>query len=251
LRELFRHSINRETLHVPIAQETALYLGKTIALIIPARNEALTLPCVLKAVPEEVDRVVVVDNGSTDDTHRVAEKHCAQVVSEPRKGYGRACLAGLSAQEADPPDIVAFADADGSDDLSRLIEFIDLVANEEADLALARRVPVEPKALTHQQRFGNWLATRLIRLFWGHDYKDLGPMRAITWDGLQRLNMADTSYGWTVEMQVKALQKGLRATELPVPYLRRKAGRSKVSGTLVGSLLAGVKILRVIFREIR
>jgi hypothetical protein len=227
-----------------------LYRGKAIALIIPARNEVLTLPGVLAAVPGEVDRILVVDNGSTDDTSQIAKKCGAQVVSEPRKGYGRACLAGISAHEEDPPDIVAFADADGSDDISRLSEFIELLANEEADLVLARRIPVEPGAMSFQQRLGNWLATRLIRVFWGYDYKDLGPMRAITWKGLRKLNMADTDYGWTVEMQVKALQMGLNARELPVAYQRRKGGRSKVSGTLAGSLRAGAKILRVIFHEI-
>lgn len=227
-----------------------MYRSKTVALIIPARNEALSLPYVLKAIPKVVDRIVVVDNGSTDDTSQVAKKYGAQVVSEPRAGYGRACLAGLAAQEACPPDIVAFADADGSDDPSRLFALIELLVNEEADLVLARRIPIEPGALSPQQRFGNWLATGLIRFLWGHDYKDLGPMRAITWNGLRRLNMSDPDYGWTVEMQVKALRQGLRAKELSIPYRRRKAGRSKVSGALVGSLHAGVKIMWVIFREI-
>ena len=227
-----------------------MYPGKVTALIIPARNEALTLPGVLAAVPAEVDHVLVVDNGSTDDTPRIARKCGAKVVSEPRKGYGRACLAGISAYESDPPDIVAFADADGSDDISRLSEFIGLLAKGEADLVLSRRIPVESGAMTFQQRFGNWLATRLIRFLWGHEYKDLGPMRAITWNGLRKLNMADADFGWTVEMQVKALKIGLNVRELPVVYLKRKGGRSKVSGTLVGSLRAGLKILKVIFQEI-
>ena len=227
-----------------------MYRSKTVALIIPARNEALTLPYVLQAIPKEVDRILVVDNGSTDDTPRVAKECGAEVVSEPRAGYGRACLAGLAAQEPDPPDIVAFADADGSDDLRRLFELLDPLVDRQAELALAMRIPVEPEALSLQQRFGNWLATRLILLFWGHNYKDLGPMRAITWNGLKRLGMRDTNFGWTIEMQVKALKKGLRIKEIPIPYLRRKAGQSKVSGTLAGSLRAGTKILWIIGREI-
>lgn len=227
-----------------------MYRTKTIALVIPARNEAPTLPGVFRTIPAEVDRILVVDNGSIDDTARVAEEHGAKVVSEPKAGYGRACLAGLAALEVDPPDIVAFGDADGSDDLSRLFELLDPLVNEQAELALAMRIPVEPQALSLQQRFGNRLATRLIRFFWGHDYRDLGPMRAITWEGLKQLEMSDPNYGWTIEMQIRALQEGLRVKEFPIPYLRRKAGRSKVSGTVVGSFRAGGKILWIIGREI-
>jgi len=227
-----------------------MYRSKRVALVIPARNEARALPGVFRTVPFEVDRILIVDNGSSDDTARVAEEHGAEVVSEPIAGYGRACLAGLAALAAEPPDIVAFGDADGSDDLSRLFELLDPLVDEEVELALAMRIPIEAGALNFQQRFGNWLTTRLIRLFWNHDYRDLGPMRAITWEGLEKLEMSDQSFGWTVEMQVRALQMGLRAKEFPVSYLRRKAGRSKVSGTLAGSFRAGVKILWVIGREV-
>ncbi|MFZ2444821.1 MAG: glycosyltransferase family 2 protein [Syntrophobacteraceae bacterium] len=227
-----------------------MYRSKTVTLIIPARNEALALPDVLRTVPAEVSRVLVVDNGSTDDTARVARQHGARVVSEPRAGYGRACLAGLAAQRSDPSDIVAFADGDGSDDLSRLFELLDPLVDGEAELTLAMRIPVDPAAMSVQQRFGNWLATRLIRLFWGHEYRDLGPMRAITWIALQELGMRDPNYGWTVEMQIRALKKGLRARELPIPYGKRKAGRSKVSRSLTGSIRAGAKILWIIGREI-
>jgi glycosyltransferase involved in cell wall biosynthesis len=215
----------------------------------PARNEALSLPSVLRSVPREMDRVIVADNGSTDNTAQIARAAGAQVVAEPRPGYGRACLAALAAMEISPPDIVAFADADGSDDLSRLPELIDPLTTGEADFTLERRIPVEANALSLQQRLGNWLATRLVRFLWGYAYQDLGPMRAITWSALRRLDMNDPNYGWTIEMQVRALQHGLRVMELPVPYRSRKAGRSKVSGTITGSLRAGAKILSIIGHE--
>jgi hypothetical protein len=215
----------------------------------PARNEAAALPFVFEMVPAEVDRIIVVDNGSTDSTARVARERGGEVVAEQRPGYGRACLAGLAVLEKSPPHVVAFADADGSDDLSRLGDLIDSIARGEADLALGKRVPKDADALSLQQRFGNWLATRLIRLFWKHDYADLGPMRAISWRALRKLRMEDLDYGWTVEMQVKAVKMGLRIREIPLPYYPRAAGRSKVSGTLNGTVRAGIKILWVIGRE--
>lgn len=226
-----------------------MYGNKSVVLIIPARNEAAALPSVLRAVPDGIDHIIVADNGSTDDTGRLAGDFGAQVAVEPAPGYGRACLAALAALAADPPHIVAFADADGSDDLSYLPQLIQPLTVGEADFSLANRVPVEPKALSLLQRLGNVLSTKLIYLFWGHKFQDLGPMRAITWKALQGLAMSDPDYGWTVEMQVKAVQRRLKIMEIPVPYRRRKAGRSKVSGTLTGSFRAGVKILWIIGRE--
>lgn len=226
-----------------------MYRGKTIALILPARNEALALPAVLAGVPSFVDRVVVADNGSTDGTAQIARDRGAEVVCEPRPGYGRACLAGIVLLREEPPDIVVFADADGSDDLAHLPALLAPLAGGEAELILARRVPCEPAALTRQQRFGNRLATFLIRLLWGHRYRDLGPMRAISWDHLELLGMRDRGFGWTVEMQIRALKAGLRVKELSLPYRRRGGGRSKISGTLGGSLRAGAKILWVVGRE--
>lgn len=226
-----------------------MYQGKTIGLILPARNEAIALPGVLKNVPPEVDHILVIDNGSTDSTPQVARGCGAQVVSEPKPGYGRACLAGIAALKVNPPDVVAFADADGSDDLSQLLDLLTPVVNEEADMVIGSRIPAESHAMSIQQRSGNWLATNLIRLIWGHRYKDLGPLRAINWVSLLKMEMRDLNYGWTVEMQIKALKTGLRIKERPVLYCRRAGGRSKVSGTLSGTMRAGIKILWVIGRE--
>ncbi len=221
-----------------------------IALIIPARNEELSLPGVLSNVPHEIKRVVVVDNGSTDATAQVAAEFGARVVPEPVAGYGRACLAGLASLRDDPPDIVAFVDADGSDELSRLVDLIAPVASGEADLVLGLRIPVVSAALSFQQRFGHLLATGLIRLFWKHRFRDLGPMRVIRWLDLERLAMSDQAFGWTVEMQVRALKQGLRIREIDVPYHKRTAGKSKISRTITGTVKAGSTILWVIGREV-
>lgn len=221
-----------------------------IALIIPARNEELSLPGVLRNLPPVITRVVVVDNGSTDSTARVAAEYGAQVVSEPVAGYGRACLTGLAALRDDPPEIVAFVDADGSDELSRLPDLIAPVAAGERDLVLGWRIPVESKALSFQQRFGHWLATGLIRLFWKHCYCDLGPMRVIRWPSLEKLAMSDQAFGWTVEMQIRAIKHGLRIREIEVPYHRRSAGKSKISRTFSGTFKAGITIIWIVGREV-
>lgn len=221
-----------------------------IALIIPARNEELSLPGVLGQVPSGITRVVVVDNGSTDATARVAAGFAARVVAEPVAGYGRACLAGLAALRDNPPDLVAFVDADGSDELSRLSDLIAPVAAGERDFVLGRRIPAVRAALSFQQRFGHWLATGLIRFFWRHRYRDLGPMRVISWAALERLAMSDQAFGWTVEMQVRAVKCGLRIEEIDVPYHQRSAGKSKISRTLSGTVKAGSTILWVIGREL-
>lgn len=221
-----------------------------IALIIPARNEALSLLEVLRRVPPEVNTVVVVDNGSTDETADVAREWGARVVREEYPGYGSACLAGLAFLTDKPPDIVAFADGDGSDGVQNLSALLQpLIAGDE-HLALALRVPASSRAFTFQQRFGNGLAVRLIRLFWGYRYHDLGPMRAITWQALNQLHMADRNFGWTIEMQIKALKARLRVVEIALPYYSRIAGRSKISRTLTGVIQAGTKILGVILLEL-
>lgn len=221
-----------------------------IALIIPARNEEGALPTVLGRVPAVVSRIVVVDNGSTDKTAEVALANGAEVVHEPVPGYGSACLAGIAALEDNPPAMVAFADADGSDGVENLEVLLEPLLNGEADLALARRVTVASRAMSIQQRFGNWLATCLISRIWGHDYQDLGPMRVIAWQALRELNMGDRDFGWTVEMQIRAVKAGHRVVEKPLPYHVRIAGESKISRTLSGVLRAGAKILWVIAREL-
>jgi glycosyltransferase involved in cell wall biosynthesis len=220
------------------------------ALIIPARNEALSIPAVLSKVPDSVDKVIVVDNGSTDDTGNVARAHGAEVVFEPSLGYGSACLAGIAALAVDPPRIVAFADGDGSDGVENLSILLQPLLDGKADLALARRVPDARQALSLQQRFGNGLATRLIRLFWGVEYHDLGPMRAVSWEALMAMHMTDRDFGWTVEMQIKAIRANLRVVEYPLPYHVRIAGQSKISRTLTGVFHAGSKIIWVIGREL-
>jgi len=226
-----------------------MYHGKSIALLIPARNEALSLPAVLRAVPPEIDRMVVMDNGSTDNTKLIAQEHGAVVVEVPQAGYGRACLAGIAFLSGDPPDIVAFADGDGSDDVSRLLELLDPITAGTVDLVIEKRVPVHLEAISPQQRFGNYLATKLIRLIWQYRFTDLGPMRAISWEALHGLNMRDRNFGWTIEMQIKAIKAGLAIIECPLPYRNRIAGQSKISRSCKGTMLAGIKILWVIFRE--
>ncbi len=221
-----------------------------IAVVIPARNEELALPGVLRGLPPEISRVVVVDNGSTDGTAKVAGACGAEVVTEPIAGYGRACLAGLAALSGDPPDIVAFVDADGSDDLACLPVLIAPVADGEQDLVLGERIPSVRQALSLQQRFGHLLATTLIRLIWNHRFADLGPMRVIRWSSLERLDMSDRDFGWTVEMQIRAVKRGLKIREIRVPYYRRRAGKSKISRTITGTFRAGTTILRVIGREL-
>lgn len=219
----------------------------SIAVLIPALDEAEALPRVLAEIPDELDPlVVVVDNGSTDDTAAVARRHGAEVVDEPRRGYGTACQAGL-AHLARPggasPDVVVILDADHSDFPGDMTALVAPILSGEADLVCGSRVErAEPGALPPHVRWGNGLATALIRLLHGHDYRDLGPFRALRWEALERLELRDPTYGWNAEMQVKAIQRGLRVREVPVRY-RRRIGRSKISGTIKGTALAGSLIL--------
>jgi glycosyltransferase involved in cell wall biosynthesis len=216
--------------------------------VIPALDEEAAIGDVLDAIPRPlVRRVVVCDNGSKDRTAEVALAHGAIVVEEPRRGYGAACLRAIRALESDPPDAVLFLDADRSDDPSEAPLVLAPILEGRADLVVGSRVlgEREPGALTPQARFGNWLATRLIARLYGVRYTDLGPFRAIRWRGLQALRMRDPDFGWTVEMQIKAARAGLKSVEVPVRY-RRRVGRSKISGTVAGSIRAGWKILATI-----
>lgn len=220
-----------------------------VAVVIPALDEEQAIGGVLDALDRAlVQQVVVADNGSRDRTAELARAHGAEVVSVPERGYGAACLGALARVGTDV-DVVAFMDADGADDPAELPSLVAPIARDEADLVIGSRTlgRSEPGALTPPQRFGNWLATALIRLLHGQRYTDLGPFRAVRRSTLEQIGMRDRSFGWTVEMQVRALQVGARVCERPVSY-RRRVGRSKISGTLSGVVGAGVGILSTIFK---
>lgn len=219
-----------------------------IGVVIPALNEGRAIARVIASVPAFVDRIVVVDNGSTDDTASEVVRAGADVIVERQRGYGAACLAGVAA--LDNIDIIVFLDGDLSDDATEMASLVAPIANGPADMVIGSRVrgQRERGALTPQQRFGNWLACCLMRRLWGVSWSDLGPFRAIRSDALHALAMRDRGYGWTVEMQIKAAVRGLNVLEVPVRY-RRRVGISKISGTLMGSLRAGTTILSVIARS--
>ncbi len=222
--------------------------GLKVGVVMPARDEAPALPAVLPHLPPWLREVIVADNGSRDGTAEVARRHGARVVAEPRRGYGFACQAAIAALSPEV-DTVLFMDADGADDPSDIPALLAPIAQGAAELVIGSRVQgAEPGALTPQQRFGNALACGLMRLGWGGRFTDLGPFRAVTRSTLSRLAMQDRTWGWTVEMQVRALREGLPVAEVPVRY-RRRIGVSKISGTLAGSARAGAKILWVIARE--
>ncbi len=220
----------------------------SISVIIPAYNEQDSVGKVISEIPADVvSQIVVVDNGSTDETAEVARRYGAEVVYESKRGYGQACLRGLLAIK--DPDIVVFMDADYSDYPEELIELCRPISNDLADLVIGSRVSgkAAPGALLPQARFGNWLAVFLIKRLFGVEFSDLGPFRAIRYGCLKKLNMSDTDFGWTVEMQVKAASRNMRCVEIPVRY-RKRIGSSKITGTLSGSLRAGSKILLTIFK---
>lgn len=233
-------------------QISSLSTSKNIAVIIPAFNEESAIGKVVADIPRSwVRDIIVVDNGSTDQTSRKASEAGAIVLQEPRKGYGFACLKGINYLQSkfEKPDIIVFMDgdyADKADDLPRLVEPI---IEEKYDLVIGSRTlgKKERGSITPQQVFGNWLATRLIRWMYGLRFTDLGPYRAIRFQSLIDLNMQDKTYGWTVEMQVKAAKYNLRTTEVAVDY-RKRIGTSKVSGTIKGTLMAGYKILTTILK---
>ena len=220
-----------------------------VAVVIPVFNERASLPLVVGDIPRALVReIVVVDNGSTDDTGLVARDLPVRLVREPRRGYGSACLAGIAALESSPPDVVVFLDGEYSYHPEEL-PLLTAAFSAGADLVFGSRMlgHREPGALLPQARFGNALACFLVQLLFGHRYTDLGPFRAIRWEALQALGMEDRNFGWTVEMQVKALRQRLRVAEVPVSY-RRRVGVSKITGTVGGTVRAGGKILWTIAR---
>lgn len=222
-----------------------------VDVIIPALDEENALPRVLREIPHPpVRRVVVADNGSTDHTAAVARANGAEVVHEPERGYGAACLRAIEHLAADPPDIVVFLDGDYSDHPAELSRLIDPILAGDAELVIGSRARGrrERGALSPQQRVGNAIACRGLELLYGVRYTDLGPFRAIRWDSLLALQMEDRNYGWTVEMQIKAAQRNVKHLEVPVSY-RPRIGASKVSGTIRGSVSAGAKILWLLGRH--
>lgn len=223
-------------------------------VIIPALNEENAITKVIKDIPGEiVNEIIVVDNGSTDNTKEVAKAAGATVLSEGLRGYGAACLKGIDYVKESAPDteVIVFLDADYSDHPEELPEVIKPILEDNIDLVIGSRALGESEkgSLTSVQAFGNWLSAKLLGLIYNAEFTDLGPFRAIKFDKLLALNMQDTNYGWTVEMQVKAAKQKLSFTEVPVKY-RNRIGKSKVSGTVKGSILAGYKILYTIFKNI-
>ena len=223
-------------------------MDSRISIIIPAYNEESSIGLVLDALPQEkIHEIIVVDNGSTDATARVAQEHGARVVKESRKGYGSACLKGID--ELDAPDIVVFIDGDFSDFPEEIVFLIRPIETGEKDFVLGSRMilPKSQSALLPQARYGNRLAVFLIKLFFKHEFTDLGPFRAIRYSSLMSIGMKDMDFGWTVEMQIKAVRNRLRIREVPVNY-RKRIGISKITGTVLGTFRAGVKIIYTIFK---
>ena len=222
-----------------------------IKVIIPAYNEQDSIAKVINDIPKIVDEVIVINNNSTDNTEINAKKAGATVLIERQKGYGYACLKGMDyiAKQKTKPEIVVFLDGDYSDYPEQLTAIINPIIKDNIDFVIGSRVKElrEDGAMTPQQIFGNWLATSLMKLFFGAKFTDLGPFRAIKYNKLLALKMGDKTYGWTVEMQLKALKQKLNYTEVPMKY-RNRIGVSKVSGTVKGSIFAGVKILSWIFK---
>lgn len=222
-----------------------------IKVIIPAYNEQDSIGNVIRDIPNIVNEVIVISNNSTDNTEQNAKNAGATVLKEQRKGYGFACLKGMDyiSNQEKKPDIIVFLDGDYSDYPEQLIEIVAPIINQNIDFVVGARVQElrEVGSMTPQQVFGNWLATFLMKLFFGAKFSDLGPFRAIKYNKLLALQMEDKTYGWTVEMQLKVLKQKMSYLEIPVKY-RNRIGVSKVSGTVKGTIFAGIKILGWIFK---
>ncbi|MFT6244411.1 MAG: glycosyltransferase involved in cell wall biosynthesis [Salibacteraceae bacterium] len=221
-----------------------------ITVIIPAFNEEKSIGKVVSDIPRDlVKHVIVVNNNSNDNTVEVAKSAGAIVLDQPKRGYGWACLKGIEKSRELKTDIVVFMDGDYSDFPEEITNVIAPIIETDHDMVIGSRVlgKREKGSLTPQQVFGNWLATKLIRLFYGANFTDLGPFRAIKSDALEQLKMADKTYGWTIEMQIKASKEKMKFCEVPVNY-RKRIGVSKVSGTIKGTVLAGIKIIFAVFK---
>ncbi len=223
-------------------------MKQNIKVIIPAYNEEASIGKVIAEIPDFVSEIIVVDNNSTDHTSEAAKKAGATVLFQPKAGYGNACLKGmeyLARPDASPhPNIVVFLDGDYSDYPSEMVTIVAPILDDNIDFVVGARVKSlrEPGSMTFPQRFGNWLATGLMQLFFHSKFTDLGPFRAIKYEKLLALDMEDKTYGWTVEMQLKVLKRKFSYVEVPVKY-RNRIGVSKVSGTIKGAIFAGIKIL--------
>ena len=235
---------------------TAVYVGayklirRGVSLIIPALNEAKVIGSILRELPWDVlAECIVVDNGSTDDTSEEAKRNGAIVIREPRRGYGQACYAGARAAD-ETSEVLAFMDGDGSDISSDLVRFAAPVLAGEADFVIGSRIAGkrEPGSMQASQIFAGWLAGRLIQWRLGLKYTDMGPMRVIARAAFERMNMSEMTYGWNIEMQIRAAQLKLRVLEMPTGCRRRRGGISKVSGSLIASVRAATRILRVLVR---
>lgn len=225
--------------------------GNKIAVIIPAFNEEKSLSKVISCIPGFVDEIIVCNNGSTDSTTEVAESAGAIVLVENEKGYGAACLKGIEHLRERDFNIVVFLDGDFSDYPEEMELIINPILIGKYDFVVGSRITGtrQKGALLPQAVFGNWLASFLIKLFWNYSFTDLGPFRAITYSALMEVDMKDRNFGWTVEMQIKAAKHKLRCIEVPVSY-RKRIGKSKVTGTLNGTIKASVKILYLIFKSL-
>lgn len=224
--------------------------NKIISVVIPAFNEEQSIGKVILDIDREiVNHVIVVNNNSTDNTVNVASEAGAIVLTEKRKGYGWTCLKGIEECEKLNTQIIVFLDGDYSDYPEEIKDVIKPIIEDDKDMVIGSRVLGirEKGSLTPQQVFGNWLATKLIRIFYGGEFTDLGPFRAMKFDSLKKLSMADKTYGWTIEMQIKALKQKMTYCEVPVNY-KKRIGVSKVSGTIKGAVLAGIKIIFAVFK---
>lgn len=227
-------------------------MSTIIKVIIPAFNEENGVGQVIQEIPNElINEIVVVNNASTDETERIAKEAGATVLREPTPGYGRACLKGIDyLKTSNPqPDIVVFLDADHSDYPEEIAMLIKPILENDVDMVIGSRAlgNKEKGSMTPHQIFGNWLATGLMHLFYNVKFTDLGPFRAIKFESLLALDMQDKTYGWTVEMQLKAAKKKMKCVEVPVRY-RKRIGFSKISGTIKGTVLAGYKIITTLFK---